>query len=294
MQKRQKSKVQSELFSVSLPDEFPINFFIEDHINSQGPYTRIPHFHNLFEISYCHQGEGVFTVGEKIIPFKAGDAMVINGQEAHVAQNRKGTQAIWTWIFTDIFKLLSPVCKDFQITDTTRLCGKGFNNILMPTEHPAAIDLITRIIKERKAKGTFHEHAVRGLMLALMVYLQRLKPREEPVIHPDIKEEITRLMPALNFMRDNYTQKVYTDHLARLCSMCPSGFRQHFRKVMGASPYQYLNHYRVAMAGIELKEGKKSVENIALDNGFPTLSCFVRTFKKIYGVAPRRWAKKQK
>ena len=294
MQKRQNARELAELASVSLPDEFPVNFFIENPVDIRGPYTKIPHFHNHFEISFCHQGEGVFTIGEKILPFQAGEVVVINGTEPHVAQNRKGTPAVWSWIFTDIFKLLSPVCNDFQITDTTRLCGRQFNNVLTRAEHPAVTDLVFRIIEERKAKSPFHEHAVRGMILAIMAYLQRLKPQEEPEIRPEVQEEIAQIMPALNFMQDNYTQKVYSDHLARLCSMCPSGFRQHFRRVMGNSPYQYLNNYRVAMAGIELKEGKKSVENIALDNGFPTLSCFVRTFKKLKGVAPRTWAKQQR
>ncbi len=69
-----------------------------------------------------------------------------------------------------------------------------------------------------------------------------------------------------------------------------SGFRAHFRACMGRNVYQYIMAYRIHSSMIDLKKGDQNVAFVADRNGFPTLSCFLRKFKKATGVAPRSWA----
>ena len=83
MQKQQKSDPAEYAFIGYWDREFPIRFFLENRVEEEGPYTKIPHFHNLFEVAYCHSGAGVYTIAEKIFPFQAGDVVIVNTKEPH-------------------------------------------------------------------------------------------------------------------------------------------------------------------------------------------------------------------
>ena len=58
-------------FSVSQPD------FNE---RSSKPIIA-PHVHDFLEIGYCYDGNGVVIIEDKILPFKKGDAVLINNRE---------------------------------------------------------------------------------------------------------------------------------------------------------------------------------------------------------------------
>ena len=105
------------------------------------------------------------------------------------------------------------------------------------------------------------------------------------------REPMSRLSPALQLIQKRCDGKLTVRELADVCAMSPTYFAESFRRVFGRSPYQYLQQYRLSLACVELEATKYTVQAIAEKHGFPTLSCFVRAFRKQYGVPPRRWAK---
>ena len=73
--------------------------------------------------------------------------------------------------------------------------------------------------------------------------------------------------------------------------MSAGHFRRLFSGAFGKGPKAYLNDYRISMAGNLLRSTDKKILEVALDCGFPTLSCFNRQFKKKTGIAPRKFRK---
>jgi DNA-binding LacI/PurR family transcriptional regulator/AraC-like DNA-binding protein len=59
-----------------------------------------------------------------------------------------------------------------------------------------------------------------------------------------------------------------------------------FRREMGFSLWEYLNHYRVCLAAELLTRTGATISEIAVSAGFRDQAYFCRVFKKIYGVAP--------
>ena len=55
---------------------------------------------------------------------------------------------------------------------------------------------------------------------------------------------------------------------------------------MGISPWDYLNRYRIQLAGELLRTSGKTINEIAGEVGFQDQAYFCRVFKKIVGVAP--------
>jgi AraC-like DNA-binding protein len=286
-----KNRVPDPRF-IELPPDFPMTFFIRARPEKKGPYVAVPHVHDCLEVGYCHEGAGVFVIGDKILPFKTGDVVIINQSEAHYGQNAAGVESIWTWIYFDPVRLLGPVAVDQSLADSSRFRGRGFNNVLCPAKYSGIDSLMELIIKEERQRKPHYQDALRGYVAALLSQFHRVpggsKPARPSRMSPDAAH---RLGPALQFMHEHYREPISLGQLAAKCFMSTSHFRKSFRQVLGKTPYQFILAYRISMAMIELRLGVKTCSAVAMDNGFPTLSSFVRKFRSTTGVSPRAWAK---
>jgi AraC family transcriptional regulator len=68
-----------------------------------------------------------------------------------------------------------------------------------------------------------------------------------------------------------------------------SHFLRIFRAGTGCSPHQWLIQLRVERAKKMLREGSRSLIDIAADSGFSSHSHLSRTFRQVVGVAPDRY-----
>jgi AraC-like DNA-binding protein len=63
-------------------------------------------------------------------------------------------------------------------------------------------------------------------------------------------------------------------------------FLRMFSGVLGVTPHQYLVRARLRRAARLLREGDRSITDVAYDAGFADLSNFVRTFHRSAGLPP--------
>jgi AraC-like DNA-binding protein len=76
--------------------------------------------------------------------------------------------------------------------------------------------------------------------------------------------------------------------LARLCGVSRSGFATRFKNVLGVGPIEYLMSWRIAVAKDELRQGRRSIAEIALAVGFRSSSAFSTSFTRTVGCSPKR------
>ena len=76
---------------------------------------------------------------------------------------------------------------------------------------------------------------------------------------------------------------------ARSCSMSESYFRKQFARIMGMSPMEHVNRYRVHRAMNLLRTTSDSIQNIAVRAGYSSLAAFNRNFKQYAGLSPSDW-----
>lgn len=60
-----------------------------------------------------------------------------------------------------------------------------------------------------------------------------------------------------------------------------------------ASPLQYLTHWRIHLAGTWLHEEDITLAQCAIRLGYESEAAFSRAFKRVVGVAPGTWKKRQ-
>ncbi|MBN1675038.1 MAG: helix-turn-helix transcriptional regulator [Kiritimatiellae bacterium] len=277
-----------------LPAEFPVHVWVR-HLTRDGSehHRSILGCHNGLEIGYCHQGEGVFPVGDRFLPFGPRYVSVVPPMTPHGTWSREGTESTWSYFLTDPARLLAAPGTDYTLFDTTAFSVPGFPNLLSPTDHPEIETLVAQILRENERRDTHYEEAIRAYFRALLVELNRVAGRarrRSRAVRTDLFE---RIRPALRHIQHNYGDTLSVDALADLCHMSKSNFHRTFKRVMGKGPREHLTQYRVTMACLDLTENRKSVEAIAWDNGFGTVTRFAANFKQITGMTPRAWGRKQ-
>jgi two-component system response regulator YesN len=101
---------------------------------------------------------------------------------------------------------------------------------------------------------------------------------------PNSKKQ--QLAPAVTYVRLNYSQRIVSDGMARLCGMSSSHFGRAFKQVYDMTFQDFVVRYRVFQAFNALKAPGANVSEIAYSVGFSDPSYFTRVFKRYVGVAP--------
>ena len=97
-----------------------------------------------------------------------------------------------------------------------------------------------------------------------------------------------RITKAIEYIEENYSDTVTVDAIAASVNMSPSRFYPCFKDAVGVTPIDYLNHYRVNRAIMQLvNDDSMSIENISALVGFESSTYFRRVFKRITGKSPR-------
>mgnify|MGYP001495522186 CR=1 FL=1 len=65
-----------------------------------------------------------------------------------------------------------------------------------------------------------------------------------------------------------------------------SAFAARFKQLTGEGVMQYALHWRMQLAQMDLKEGKRTLAEIAIGLGYESEAAFARAFKRIVGTSP--------
>lgn len=95
--------------------------------------------------------------------------------------------------------------------------------------------------------------------------------------------------PALNHISRHYSEPIDLDKMADLCMLSKPHLIRCFKKELGCTPHDYLLDYRLRQAKELLVSSARSVEGIAEECGFNSISHFSRAFKGRIGMSPSEY-----
>lgn len=98
-----------------------------------------------------------------------------------------------------------------------------------------------------------------------------------------------RIAPALRLMHGDPGRSWGLEELAREAGMSRTTFALHFKTVAGVPPLTYLQNWRMRIAQRALREEDTPVSALARSLGYTSESAFSNAFKRVIGVAPRRY-----
>lgn len=106
---------------------------------------------------------------------------------------------------------------------------------------------------------------------------------------PSSKKRI--LTPVIEYIAENYSEKITNDTLASLTGFSTVYFRKLFKEIYGCSPIEYVKQLKIKKAKEMLRSDYSGITEIANSLGYQNIYDFSRDFKKHTGVAPSKYIK---
>ncbi|MCM8537055.1 MAG: AraC family transcriptional regulator [Lentisphaeraceae bacterium] len=100
------------------------------------------------------------------------------------------------------------------------------------------------------------------------------------------------ILEVMDYIKDNFHQSVSVKEMAGICCLSLSAFERKFKKHFKMTPTEYVMKFRVNQVCRALIYTQKPISEIALENGFCDHSYLTRKFKKIMGISPKDFRKK--
>lgn len=107
-------------------------------------------------------------------------------------------------------------------------------------------------------------------------------------------DEISRRLEinkTIEYMNANLNQKITVEGLAEVAHMSPSHYNRVFKREMGQSCISYLNNIRHERVKHLLKEGERTITQIAMDCGFSSPAYLSSSFHLKYNMTPTEYQK---
>jgi AraC-like DNA-binding protein len=228
------------------------------------------HTHETWELIYCTSGQGSFRFQDgRIIPYHAGEMVVIPPQEVHANSSEEG----FTNIHLNISEPSFPYRSAFKIQDESGSLHKAFVEArLYYTSDKAKRELVLASLGE--------------LITSYLVVFRSNSEFTESV-------EMIR-----NSILQNYTNPEYAlDEYIRSLPFHYDYLRKIFKKELGMSPLEYMTSLRMKNAERLLSTMWTSgyaIAEIAQMCGFDNALYFSRVFKKYFGCSPSQFVKNQR
>lgn len=104
-------------------------------------------------------------------------------------------------------------------------------------------------------------------------------------------DKIRILTDALEYIEANLGGEISQEDCARAAFCSLSGLQKMFRYVFHISIGDYITRRRLSKAADELRQGEKSVLEIAMSYGYGSAEAFTRAFSRLWGVTPTAYRK---
>lgn len=95
-----------------------------------------------------------------------------------------------------------------------------------------------------------------------------------------------RIINAIDWLKNNFTETLVIDEIASQIGMSPSSFYQHFKDVTSMSPLQYQKRLRLTEARRLLLTEEKDITSTSMQVGYESTSQFSREYKRFFGISP--------
>jgi len=254
------------------------------------------HAHPPMEISIPGR-DGVYIVGEREIPFDAGDIFLFRSSEKHGISQLHGdgdALCLGFHFFPDTFwtsleqELVSEFITAFS-PDRRRFANR------IPHNNPEAAAIkstLKQIETEFEDKQTNYQVAIRANISLLMLHMLRACPMEAEQ-RQESNEHLRQITAVMQYIDAHYSQKLSLSELGEVVHMSPSYLSHIFSKITGFSLWDYIIARRIERAKHLLLSTDRKVLDIAFECGFQNSVHFNKCFRRQTGMTPGEYRERE-
>lgn len=259
-------------------------------------FTYPIHKHEIFELNYVENGEGVLRI--------VGDSAETIGNRELVLITSPDLEHVWE----------QDKCKSEDIREITVQFFFDFNSSYSLFNRTPLLPI--KRLFERARKGVAFTPEAIEKVYPLLNSLSSTKDKFYSVINfltllyelsladgtrelasssfakVDVNSESRRILKVKEYINNHYTEEIRLADLADLVGMSTTSFSRFFKLRSGKTLSDYVVEMRLGVAARQLIDTTNSVSEICYDCGFNTLSNFNRLFRKYKGCSPTEFREK--
>lgn len=258
------------------------------------------HYHSQYEINYVENASGARRiVGDSIEEIGDYDLVLISGENLeHSWQTHNCTTQNIREITIQFSKdwLESGTLSKKQFHSIQKMFEDGRNGLLFPLSTILKTrSLLNSLIAEQN--GFYSVITFMSLLYELSISKNTRMLASTSFAQTENTIMSRRILAVDQYLRDNYSQEVRLNDMARLVNMSEVSFSRFFMLRTGRNFTDYLTNIRIGHVARLLVDSNKTISEICYECGYNNLSNFNRIFKKIKGYSPtefrRMYQKKQ-
>jgi len=234
----------------------------------------LPHFHAGIELVYVLSGSFHASINAQSVDVCKGQMLVNNCYSVH-AYSTKQCSSIVAIIPLNVVPSIQKV-----------LTSNRFRYPLICDDERGTLEFFMRSFVDNIS----NEIMVKGLSYAILGYLTGRIPLD-PLGTSDQADVICRI---LNYLNDNFTQRLTVDQVASYFGYSRSRFSHLFKSTVGYSLPQYLNMLRCRRVCEAMLSSDTPISDLAVSAGFNNVHTFYSAFKSYYDMTPREYLRRQK
>jgi AraC-like DNA-binding protein len=276
---------------LKLPEAFP--FAITLFHFREGEITHRLTWHERLELLIPLDGPLRERMGELVVDLHPGDLLVVDHLKPHQVMDTPGLNAraiVITFLQECVFTPGGPLADHVFLLPFFRKV-EGRPQLLPATSarareaHEALAKLLDCYFSHR---GVHREAGCKAWLLVLLnVLIEEFQ--DSALKRVELlrrQQQVGRLKPVFDLVRERYAARLPVSSAARLCGMSKAVFGRVFKEASGMTLGHYLNQVRMTHALEMLEETSDSLAEIALRLGFSDQSHFCRHFHRTFGRAP--------
>lgn len=250
------------------------------------------HVHNYLEIGICLAGSGQVYLHDRGWRFSAGSVIVAPRGVYHNQTNEGEPLTHWRYLVINDETLLRSAHNHFCHTILLLMDSIRETGLFLESSTDNALDSIVKLMYDlHRQDDADAEQQLELYVYLLLLEIARQRSRA-PLLSPGepVDQRLRQpIEPALAYICEHYKEDIRVSELARSCSMSESYFRKQFARIMGMSPMEHVNRYRVHRAMNLLRTTSDSIQNIAVRAGYSSIAAFNRNFRQYSGFSPSEW-----
>lgn len=259
-------------------------------------FTYPIHKHEVFELNYVENGEGVLrivgdsaeTIGNReLVLITSPDLEHVWEQDKCKSENIREITVQFFFDFNSSYSLFNRT----PLLPIKRMFEKARKGVAFT---PEAIDKVYPLLDSLSSTKDKFYSVINFLTLLYELSLAdgTRELASSSFAKVDVDSESRRILKVKDYISKHYTEEIRLADLADLVGMSTTSFSRFFKLRSGKTLSDYVVEMRLGVASRQLVDTTNSVSEICYDCGFNTLSNFNRLFRKYKGCSPTEFREK--
>jgi len=238
-----------------------------------------PHAHARLEVNYIISGKAMFSIGNEIAVFGAGDCIVLYPEISHIFVARQHVKLLQIEFQEQLFK-------STEDQPDKLLVLAGYNKFVDASYIYRCMEQIYHEVKGHRA---LKDDLLSLYFKELYLLIKRRITEQSRKI--ELLSASPVLSKALDFIAKNYNTDFSVEELAERLSISSGYMRRLFRQELNTNISSYVNKLRIEKAVELLNTRKYSVSEVAYLSGYSSPQYFSKVFLNKTGMTPLGYVK---